>query len=636
MSAMRPAGSEEAPLDVAGIGLGPSNLSLAVYAREIATDKRCLYFERNPRISWHPGMLLDGARMQISFLKDLVTLRNPSSPYSFLQYLKARGRLEHFVNLGQFRATRLEYDDYLRWVATSFSDQVRYNSLVRRVTPVAAADGNHLASFRLEIEDTRSGELASIYARNVVYGAGGRPRIPGGVAVRPPGVIHSSEFLQHFPAAFADRDRSYTFAVVGRGQSAGEIVEYLLDHYQNANVHLIISGYAPRPTDNSPFVNEQFFSERVDAFYRYDAATRAALLQELRDANYGVIHEEVLDRLYNAAYLDSVKGRQRLFVHSCSRLSSVIEPDDSLLVGIEHRFNGSYETFQSDALILATGYDRSLDPAVFSEFLHLADKDGSDGIMLSRNCRVRTASRSGGGVYVQGYGESLFGIGDTLLSLLPFRSKEIFDDICAQAPSDERVQTTPARHVSGPDERAVATTYPPAMHVEQDPDKLHQLMERFPFATVITASGLEEPAATQVPLILERSRGAKGVLLGHMDRSNPQADLIDGRRLLVLFSEPNGSQRPSVAADSQLPASNLIAIQARGRAQVLDRAASVRGLCAMTARFDPDSRLTADDPRVDELTNLVVGFEIEIDELTGTFDVSRRERELANLDLSRR
>ena len=32
-------------------------------------------------------MLLEDATMQVSFLKDLVTLRNPASEYGFLSYL---------------------------------------------------------------------------------------------------------------------------------------------------------------------------------------------------------------------------------------------------------------------------------------------------------------------------------------------------------------------------------------------------------------------------------------------------------------------------------------------------------------------------------------------------------------------
>ncbi len=129
------------PYDLVGIGFGPSNLALAVAAYEHEASISCLFIERQPVVNWHPGMLIDGAKMQISFLKDLVTLRNPASPYSFLQYVKAQGRLERFVNLNEFRPTRIEYNGYLRWVAEDFSDCVWYGTRVERVRPYSVAGG---------------------------------------------------------------------------------------------------------------------------------------------------------------------------------------------------------------------------------------------------------------------------------------------------------------------------------------------------------------------------------------------------------------------------------------------------------------------------------------------------------------
>lgn len=49
------------------------------------------FLEQQPRFGWHRGMLIDNATMQVSFLKDLVTLRNPTSGFSFLCYLQSRG-----------------------------------------------------------------------------------------------------------------------------------------------------------------------------------------------------------------------------------------------------------------------------------------------------------------------------------------------------------------------------------------------------------------------------------------------------------------------------------------------------------------------------------------------------------------
>jgi L-ornithine N5-oxygenase len=128
--------------DLIGVGFGPANLGLAIALDE--QDGRPLeplFLERSPRFTWHSGMLLRGATMQISFLKDLVTLRDPRSRFSFLCYLQDRGRLVDFVNRQDFFPTRREFHDYLEWAAASFADAVRYGCEVRSVLPVRTAGG---------------------------------------------------------------------------------------------------------------------------------------------------------------------------------------------------------------------------------------------------------------------------------------------------------------------------------------------------------------------------------------------------------------------------------------------------------------------------------------------------------------
>ncbi|MFD3606410.1 SidA/IucD/PvdA family monooxygenase, partial [Streptomyces sp. NPDC058656] len=94
----------DAILDVLGIGFGPSNLALAIAVEEhnaqVAPEHRIRagFLERQPSFGWHRGMLIEDATMQVSFLKDLVTMRNPTSDFSFLCFLRERGRMVDFLN----------------------------------------------------------------------------------------------------------------------------------------------------------------------------------------------------------------------------------------------------------------------------------------------------------------------------------------------------------------------------------------------------------------------------------------------------------------------------------------------------------------------------------------------------------
>lgn len=81
-----PIGDNGRVLDLAGVGFGPSNLALAVALREADAGLAVRFLEKRGRFVWHGNMLLDGSRMQISFLKDLVSLRDPTSRYSFLNF----------------------------------------------------------------------------------------------------------------------------------------------------------------------------------------------------------------------------------------------------------------------------------------------------------------------------------------------------------------------------------------------------------------------------------------------------------------------------------------------------------------------------------------------------------------------
>src|SRR5918992_1551962 len=84
--------------DVVGVGFGPSNLGLAVaieeHNQQVAqaggSPLTGMFFERRPAFAWHSGMLLPNANVQVSFLKDLATMRNPASTFSFVAYLHDR------------------------------------------------------------------------------------------------------------------------------------------------------------------------------------------------------------------------------------------------------------------------------------------------------------------------------------------------------------------------------------------------------------------------------------------------------------------------------------------------------------------------------------------------------------------
>lgn len=157
--------------DVLGIGLGPSNLAPAIAVDEHnaglpeGRGLDALSLERQPGFGWHRGMLIDDATMQVSFLEDLVTMRDPAGDCSFLRFLRERGRLVDFLNQKTLFALRLEFHDYFEWAADGLGVEVEFLPTGER--EVLAADILvHATGYRPRDNTGLLGESAKVCLRD--------------------------------------------------------------------------------------------------------------------------------------------------------------------------------------------------------------------------------------------------------------------------------------------------------------------------------------------------------------------------------------------------------------------------------------------------------------------------------------
>ena len=185
--------------DLLGVGFGPANLSLAAVLEESGDTPEArehgefehLFLESKPGYAWHPNMLLEDSLLQITVLKDLVTIHNPMSELTFLNYLKEKGRLFDWLNLRELYPTRLEFNDYLGWAAGKLDHRVRYNHEVEAVHAVEG-DGGEVEMLRVVSRNGATGESEEHLARNVVVATGGRPVTPQGIDLPPDGKAFQS------------------------------------------------------------------------------------------------------------------------------------------------------------------------------------------------------------------------------------------------------------------------------------------------------------------------------------------------------------------------------------------------------------------------------------------------------------
>lgn len=239
--------------DLVCIGFGPASLAIAIALHDRGIKARVLYIEKQRRFVWHAGMLLPNARMQISFLKDLATLRDPRSKFTFVNYLKCKSRLVAFTNLGTFLPLREEYNDYMSWCASHFEQHVQYGQETVGVSPIQSGKAP-IQSWQVHSKNVETNERITVTARSVVIAIGGSPKIPLAFSTSDLdyGIIHSSSYSTAVPRILTDTCKAYTVAIVGGGQSAAEIFNDLQHRFPNSRTVLYTGASALKPSDDSP------------------------------------------------------------------------------------------------------------------------------------------------------------------------------------------------------------------------------------------------------------------------------------------------------------------------------------------------------------------------------------------------
>jgi len=407
------------------IGAGPANLALAVAIEESGSDAlagETLLLDQSPDIKWQRDLLMPWARSQVSFLKDLVTLRNPRSKFSFLNFLHDSGRLDEFVNLGTFNPFRWEISDYLQWVARSLERvPIRFNAKAQRIEPARGADGS-VTGWTVTLSDGDT-----IRCRDLVVGGGRDRHIPDVFADLPADrIVHSSQYRTRI--AQLPSEAPLRAVVVGGAQSAAEMFMALHQNLPNSELTMVVRSIGPQNYQTSKFVNELFFPSFVDTFYDSPPDVRKQLLDEMHLTNYAGLAPPFLEQLYTMLYQQRGVGQERSRVRPLTEVVGARVENGEVVLDLRDRTSGKVEPLHCDVVLLGTGYDQRM-PAMVRD---LADQVGLEEITVSRCYRVDLGDSTWGAMYLQGVNEATHGIADSLISVLAHRSQDIVDDLLAR------------------------------------------------------------------------------------------------------------------------------------------------------------------------------------------------------------
>lgn len=270
--------------DFIAIGLGPFNLGLACLAEPLGG--RSLFLEQKAEFSWHAGMLLDGTTLQNPFLADLVSMADPTSRFSYLNYCKQQGRLYSYYIRENWYLSRQEFNRYCKWAAAQLGN-LRYQHQVRSVWYDSSRACYVLVGVRGD-----NAEAFEFSCRKLVVGVGGSPYVPNCGHSH---AVHSSAYLAHKQAL----QRCQRITVIGSGQSGAEVFQDLLDQAPEHGYELNWVTRAPRffQMENAKLTLELITPDYGRYFYSLADGVKQQVLEDQRSL-YNGINQSLIERIY--------------------------------------------------------------------------------------------------------------------------------------------------------------------------------------------------------------------------------------------------------------------------------------------------------------------------------------------------
>lgn len=440
------------PYDLVVAGFGPAAIALAAAIDDAITAgrlppsmrQRVLFLERAHRTEWQGGLLLPGTNINHSEYRDLATPRDPASPYTFAQFLRATGNL---YNRGAWSGAvgRIEWSQYVGWVARQLRQYVRYGEAVEAIDTVGAEIGQLLT-----IRSSRGVHLA----RQVVIACGMEAHVPEAFEDAPPELVRHADGYLYWRDAVearirdAARDGPFRVAIIGSGLSAAEIMHDLLSRHdpRQIDVTSVHRGMAFRHYDMSQFSNTIFMPEEAARFHGADARTRRAIHDKTFATNFGGVDAECSAAEWNFLYERKLMGIDNARIRDRHEVLGARFADRTVRLSLRDVMAGcTAPPLEADLVVLATGYrdtlpDRLLAPLgekVLREF---------DGLMsIGRDYRLATRPEVTAPIWLNGHGEHSHGIADTQsFSLIAHKAETMFNRLfpCAAAPAPDRIPQT--------------------------------------------------------------------------------------------------------------------------------------------------------------------------------------------------
>src|SRR3990167_259055 len=340
--------------DFVGIGLGPFNLSLACLTEPI-TGVNAVFLERAAEFNWHPGMLIDNTTLQNPFLADLVSLADPKSGFSFLNYCKEEGKIYSYYFRESFYLTRAEYNAYCRWAAARLSN-ARFEHEVQEIVHDAES-GCYVVT---GVQGPQR-EPFIMRGRKLVLGVGSRPLFPQCCASDGHRYLHTADYI----TSKEQLQKKRSITIVGSGQSAAEVYHDLL---KEADVHGYSLTWITRSSrffqmETTKLTLEMFSPDYIDYFYKLDDGKKERVIRA-QDSLYKGVNASLINQIYDLLDDRRKQGSLRTHLITNCELQGCRYDAEQGRYEIEFRQLDCEARYahSSEGLVFATGYRENIPP----------------------------------------------------------------------------------------------------------------------------------------------------------------------------------------------------------------------------------------------------------------------------------
>lgn len=400
-------------LNLAGIGIGPFNLSLAALLEKVPSVQS-RFFEQKSEFSWHSEVMFHDSYMQTSYLKDLVTPVDPTNPYSFLNFLSQNGLFYAFINTQRTTASRREFEQYCQWASEGLAKKLQFDTSVKSVS---------FENEKFQIETSKG----SFTSDHLCIGTGLTPRIPTcAIPYLGAQVLHAKS--DQLKSVQLEGKR---VVIVGGGQTGIEVFRNALHSKwgRPASLKLVTRRQSLEPLDESAFTNEYFTPNYAHQFWDLGLEQKSRVVASQKLASDGNTPAYLLN-LFNDLYLMKhiEKDDRDIRIHACRKLTQIQKQDASYSMTLENTFIGKNEEMVADVIILCTGFESIL-PKVIEPLMPMLKLDAEKRLTFKKSYAIEWQGSEKNKIYALNFSRHHHGIIDPQTSLMAWRSANVINDL---------------------------------------------------------------------------------------------------------------------------------------------------------------------------------------------------------------